>query len=98
MLLWLSNRAQPLTGGKAGGPAAYLPFKGTLPSEGRAWAPPRRDKFPAPAAAKLPDDYEQRDALSKCEALDDAGLILWSRNGVPRYKSYLAGKQGNPRE
>ena len=89
-------QTQPLTGGKAGGPAAYLPFKGTLPSEGRAWAPPRRDKFPAPAAAKLPDDYEQRDALSKCEALDDAGLILWSRNRVPRYKSYLAGKRGNP--
>ncbi|MYC86121.1 MAG: hypothetical protein F4X18_11525 [Acidimicrobiia bacterium] len=87
---------EQLTGGKTGGPAAYLPFKDTLPSEGRAWAPPRRERFPSAAAAKLPDDYEQLDALSKCEALDDAGLLRWSRNRVPRYKSYLASKQGNP--
>ena len=31
-------RISDLTGGKAGGPAAYLPFKGTLPSKGRAGA------------------------------------------------------------
>ena len=43
------------------GPLAYKPFKGAKPSEGRAWSPPRRDRFPSPAAAKLPDDYEQLD-------------------------------------
>ena len=36
-----------LTGGRAGGPEAYLPFKGALPSPGRAWiSPPARSKFP----------------------------------------------------
>ena len=89
-------QTQPLTGGKAGGPLAYEPFKGVEPSKGRAWSPPQRDKFPPPAAARLPEDYEQLNVLAKCEALDDAGLIVWSNNDVPRYKSYLAGKQGNP--
>ena len=90
------HRLQPLTGGKAGGPLAYEPFKGAMPSKGRAWSPPRRDKFPAAAAAKLPANYEQLDVLEKCAALDDAGLIYWSTNGVPNYKSYLSNKQGNP--
>ena len=89
-------RLQPLTGGKAGGPLAYEPFKKVRPSEGRAWAPPQRDKFPAAAASKLPDDYEQLDVLAKCEALDAAGLVHWSKNGKPNYKSYLEGKPGNP--
>ena len=89
-------RLQPLTGGKAGGPLAYEPFKGATPSKGRAWSPPRRDKFPSAAAAKLPADYEQLDVLEKCSALDDAGFIYWSTKGVPNYKSYLSNKQGNP--
>lgn len=89
-------RLQPLTGGKAGGPLAYEKFRGVLPSRGRAWAPPRRDKFPPIAAARLPDEYEQLDVLAKCEALNDAGLIYWSKNGIPNYKSYLAIKPGNP--
>lgn len=89
-------QADNLTGGKPGGPAAYLPFNGALPPEGRAWAPPRRDKFPRAAAAKLPKEYEELDALAKCHALDAAGLIYWTKNGVPRQKSYLSTKQGNP--
>ena len=87
---------EQLTGGKPGGLLAYKPFNGALPSEGRAWAPPRRDKFPSPAAAKLPKNYEKLDVLEKCEALDAAGLIHWSKQGVPRYKSYLDNKLGNP--
>lgn len=89
-------QTQPLTSGKQGGPLAYEAFKGVLPSEGRAWAPPRRDKFPPAAGAKLPSNYEELDVLAKCEALDDAGLIYWSKNKVPRYKSYLSTKDGNP--
>ena len=89
-------RLQPLTGGKAGGALAYEPFKGMHPSKGRAWSPPRRDKFPAAAATKLPADYEQLDVLAKCAALDDAGFIHWSKKGLPNYKSYLSNKRGNP--
>ncbi|MCY4332345.1 MAG: DNA methyltransferase [Cyanobacteria bacterium MAG CAR1_bin_15] len=83
-----------LTGGKAGGPAACKPFRGVTPSAGRAWAPPPRNKFPPDAG--LPDNYESLDALSKCEALDDAGLIHWPRKagGIPRYKKYLSTLPG----
>lgn len=34
--------------------------------------------------------------LDKCAALDDAGLLYWSSNSVPYYKSYLSTKQGMP--
>ena len=83
-----------LTGGRAGGPEAYLPFKGALPSPGRAWAPPARSKFPVQGQRRLPDDYESLNQLEKCEALDAAGLIHWPRNGRPRYKKYLSTLKG----
>lgn len=86
--------AADLTGGKAGSVEAYKPFNGVIPSPGRAWAPPPRDKFPPNSG--LPDDYETLDALSKCEALDAAGLIHWpnKKNGIPRYKKYLSTLRG----
>ena len=85
---------QPLTGGRPGGTAAYGEFKGVLPSAGRAWAPPRREKFPPDAQRLLPADYEKLGQIEKCEALDAAGLIHWSSKGVPRYKSYLSMREG----
>ncbi len=90
---WASEN---LTGGKAGGPSAYLPFKGILPAPGRAWAPPKRTKFPLELQNRLPKDYETLDPLSKCEALDDAGLIYWPQKigGKPRYKKYLSTLKG----
>lgn len=87
---------QPLTGGKAGGPEAYRKFRGALPSAGRAWAPPRRNKFPPEAAEALPEEYENSGVIAKCEALDDAGLIHWTKNRIPLYKSYLSTKRGIP--
>jgi len=87
---------EQLTGGKAGGSLAYEPFKGVEPPKGRAWSPPRRGKFPPVKAARLPDDYEHLDVLAKCEALDDADLLYWTAAGIPRYKSHLSAKRGNP--
>jgi len=83
-----------LTGGKAGGPEAYEAFKGVKPARGRAWAPPRREKFPS--SANLPSDYESLNPLEKCYALDDAGLIHWPKkeDGKPQYKKYLATLKG----
>ena len=86
---------QPLTGGKAGGQDAYGEFRGVIPSPGRAWAPPRREKFPPGAQVLLPADYERLGQIEKCEALDAAGLIHWSAKGVPRYKSYLSKREGS---
>ncbi len=85
---------QPLTGGRPGGPEAYGEFRGILPSAGRAWAPPRREKFPPDAQALLPNNYEQLGPIAKCEALDSASLIHWSQTGNPRYKSYLSMREG----
>ena len=85
---------QPLTGGRPGGEAAYGEFKGVLPSAGRAWAPPRREKFPPDAQRLLPSNYESLGTIEKCGALDTAGLLHWSRNGIPRYKSYLSMREG----
>ena len=89
-------QAENLTGGKAGGPSAYLPFKGVLPASGRAWAPPVRDKFPPEAQRQLPDNYEDLNPLEKCGALDAAGLIHWPDKigGKPRYKKYLSTLKG----
>ena len=85
-----------LTGGKAGGPAAYEPFNGVLPATGRAWAPPGREKFPPHLQWLLPDNYEMLNQLDKCKALDAAGLIYWpkKKGGKPRYKKYLSTLQG----
>ena len=85
-----------LTGGKAGGPSAYMPFKGVLPASGRAWAPPIREKFPPVLQARLPADYQSLNQLEKCEALDAAGLIYWpaKAGGKPRYKKYLSTLKG----
>ena len=85
---------QPLTGGRAGGQDAYGEFHGVFPSSGRAWAPPRREKFPPEAQVLIPDSYEQLGQIEKCEVLDSVGLIHWSSKGVPRYKSYLSMREG----
>ena len=85
-----------LSGGKAGSRRAYMPLKGIEPPPGRAWAPPARNKFPASAQALLPDNYEALDQLAKCEVLDDAGLLHWTKGkiGRPRWKKYLSAMPG----
>ena len=85
-----------LSGGKAGSARAYMPLKGIEPPPGRAWAPPARNKFPASARGLLPDNYETLDQLAKCEALDAAGLLYWSKGekGRPRWKKYLSAMPG----
>lgn len=81
-----------LTGGKAGGPSSYLPFRGAHPPKGRGWAPPVRAKVPEWAAKLLPDDYEKLNQLEKCEALDSIGLVHWAASGKPYLKRYLPDK------
>ncbi|MCY4288574.1 MAG: DNA methyltransferase [Aestuariivita sp.] len=80
-----------LTGGKQGGEAAYQPFKGILPSAGRAWAPPALSKLPDWAQTELKENYATLNQLEKCEELDRIGLIHWTSNGRPRLKRYLQG-------
>ena len=48
------------------------------------------------ARGLLPDNYETLDPLAKCEALDAAGLLYWSKGekGRPRWKKYLSAMPG----
>ncbi len=78
-----------LTGGKAGGKESYLPFNGTLPPKGRAWAPPRGETLPDFAKKDLSSDYAKMNQLEKCHELDGIGLIYWSKTKKPRFKRYL---------
>ena len=78
-----------LTGGKAGGKESYMPFNGTLPPSGRAWAPPTRSKLPDWAKNKIPADYEKLNQLEKCKALDNVGLVYWSKTNKPYFKRYM---------
>ncbi len=90
----VNGKWQPadLTGGKGGSESAYAEFNGALPPAGRAWAPPRREKFPP--GVDLPDDYEELTPLEKCEALDRAGMIHWSSGGKPYYRKFLSALKG----
>jgi len=81
--------SKDLTGGKKGGKEAYLPFNGVLPPNGRAWAPPRREKLPDFMIKDLSPDYEKMNQLEKCHELDRIGLIYWSKKNTPRFKRYL---------
>ena len=72
-----------LTGGKAGGKESYKPFNGVKPSAGRAWAPPQLEKLPRWARKKLGAGYARLNQLAKCRALDDVGLVYWTKSGRP---------------
>ena len=81
-----------LTGGKGGSEEAYMPFNGALPPAGRAWAPPRREKFPK--EVNFPTGYENMSVQEKLKTLDELGMIHWSRNGKPTYKKYRKTLKG----
>ena len=81
-----------LSGGRAGRDEAYLPFKGAEPPAGRAWAPPRQEKFPE--GVKFPADYENMSVQQKLKVLDELKMIHWSRTGRPSYKKYRKTLKG----
>ena len=84
-----------LTGG-GGGASAYAPFKGTPPPPNRAWAPPSLKKLPEWAQRVVRWDYSNLNPLEKCHALDEIGLIYWSKSKTPYYKRYLPDNPVQP--
>ena len=52
----------------------------------------KRTSFPA--NVNLPSNYEELSILKKLDTLDDLNLVTWTKNGVPRYKMYLAASKG----
>lgn len=80
-----------LSGGKAGGVEAYQAFNSVFPPKGRAWAPPQLSKLPAWVQDSIDPNYSDLNQLEKCHALDNIGLIYWTKNNKPRLKRYLDG-------
>ena len=61
---------------------------------GRHWSVPKTHKYAKYIGANLIPGYTSIDGIhDRLDALDAAGLVLWSRNGVPRLKRYLTQGQ-----
>ncbi len=91
-------RANMLTGAKAGGPEAYQPWRGRVPSSGRAWALPGYKRFPQWLKELLPTEEEWTDLgiHAKLDLFDEVGMVHWPRKegGFPYIKYYLADRPG----
>ena len=91
-------RVSDLTGGKAGGPEAYQPWRGRNPYSGRAWALPKYKRFPQWLRANLPteSEWDTMGIHAKLDLLDSCGIIHWPKKdtGVPALKRYLENAPG----
>ena len=91
-------RVSDLTGGKAGGPEAYRPWRGRNPYSGRAWALPKHRRFPDWIRELLPteSEWDKLGIHAKLDLLDSHGIIHWPQKdtGVPALKRYLENAPG----
>ncbi len=63
-------------------------------NNGRHWSVPKTHKYAKYIEVNLIPGYTSIDGIhDRLDALDAAGLVLWSRNGVPRLKRYLTEDQ-----
>ncbi len=72
------------------------PWGGYDPSKsGRHWGVPKTGAYAQWVAANLIPGYRELQGVhERLDALSDAGLIDWTREGYPRLKRYLAGSNG----
>ena len=70
-------------------------WRGYNPTDiGRHWSVPKTHKYARYIDSKLISGYTSIDGIhDRLDALDAKGLVLWSRNGVPRLKRYLTEDQ-----
>ncbi|MCY4247392.1 MAG: site-specific DNA-methyltransferase, partial [Chloroflexi bacterium] len=91
-------RANMLTGAKAGGTEAYQPWRGRVPSSGRAWALPGYKRFPTWLKSLLPseDEWVKLGIHAKLDLFDEVGMIHWPKkqDGFPYIKYYLDDRPG----
>ena len=56
---------------------------------GRTWSVPRTGKYAEWIENSIIPNYREIDSIhARLDALESAGFILWSKNGVPRLKQY----------
>ena len=85
-----------LTGPKTSDGEAGQPWRGWNPTDiGRCWSVPRTGDYAAWIESNLIPRYlSEQSILSRLDMLDEAGLIVFTRNGTPRLKRYLHASLG----
>ena len=86
-------KAAGISGGESG-----EPWRGISPGN-RHWAPPRvgRGRYAEYIVENFIPNYGEIESVhARLDALDKAGLIIWSSRGNPRLKRYLSPNAGMP--
>ncbi len=88
-------RSGDLTGSGTRNGEAGTSWRGYDPTSiGRHWSVPKTHKYAKYIESALIPGYTSIDGIhDRLDALDGAGLVLWSRNGVPSLKRYLTQDQ-----
>ena len=91
--------SQPLTGpGRSSGESGK-PWRGVDPGKraNRCWSVSRKGKYAKYIEEHFIPNYRNIESIhARLDALNEANLILWSRNGNPRLKYYLMPDAGMP--
>ena len=95
----LSDKFGPVSSVELTGPGINpndKQYKGWNPADsGRHWSVPRTGNYAYWIEENVIPNYRSIvDIYDRLDALDAAGLIRWSSNGVPRLNSYLAASKG----
>ena len=86
----------PLTGPKVSSGESGKPWRGYDPSDiGRCWSVPKTGKFAEWIDANLIPNYRQIEGIhARLDALDEVGLVRWSRTGTPTLLRPVAADAG----
>ncbi|MYI68551.1 MAG: hypothetical protein F4103_07330 [Boseongicola sp. SB0673_bin_14] len=85
-----------LTGAGVSESEAGESWRGWNPTDiGRHWSVPRTGDYAAWIESELIPGYRSEDSVSaRLDKLDEVGLVVFTANGTPRLKRYLAASQG----
>ena len=86
---WQSDN---LTGGALGGGESGEPWRGYDPSKfNRNWCLPSVSNYGKWLGEKVQGYLQEPSILKRLDMLNNAGMIHWTKNGVPRLKRFLLG-------
>ena len=85
-----------LNGPKVSGGESGMPWRNVDPSlVGRCWSPPKTGRYAQWINDEVIPGYQSIAGVhDRLNALDEAGMIHWSRTGNPRLKRYLRPNDG----
>ena len=93
---WLYRADGDLTGDGTTDGESGAPWNGYDPTMiGRHWAVPKNHGYAKWLEKMLIPGYSKiKGVHARLDALDDAGLITWTKTGTPQLRRYLEGSQG----